>query len=279
MKKINKLPVSSLLCYGYLAILVCIAAFPLFWIFISSIKQPGEIISSISFIPQNPGLHYYIKIFTEMNFQQNLMNSLVTAVGTTAIALLVASHASYGIVRYFNNGRKGRVMTRMLITTYMFPSILLAIPYSVLIGKIGLQNSRLGLILTYLSFSIPFAVWMLIGFFRTVPMEIEESAMVDGASPLKTFYLIALPIVAPGVAATGIYTFINAWNEVLFALILTNSTSKMTAPVYMSSLIGAEILDWGVMMASSMVFVLPSLFFFMLIQKKIAGGLTQGAIK
>jgi len=201
------------------------------------------------------------------------------ALSATLIAIAIASLAAYGIVRYFDRTRKGKAMTRVLILTYMFPTILLAIPYSVIIGSLGLSNTKLGLVLTYLSFSTPFAVWMLIGFFRTVPREVEEAAMVDGASHFRVFYNIALPIAAPGVVATAIYTFINAWNEFLFALILTNSTQKMTVSVALYSIAGGEILDWGDMMASSVLVIVPSVIFFLLIQKKIAGGLAQGSIK
>ena len=167
----------------------------------------------------------------------------------------------------------------MLITTYMFPPILLAVPYSIIMGKAGLINNRLGLIIVYLSFSVPYAVWLLVGFFETVPLEIEEAAQVDGAGKFQVFGQVVLPIVAPGIVAVAIYTFINAWNEFLYALIMTNSSDKMTVAMALKSLEGQEVLDWGVMMAASAVVVIPSVVFFMLIQKRIAGGLAQGAVK
>ena len=131
----------------------------------------------------------------------------------------------------------------------------------------------------YLSFSVPYAVWLLTGFFRTVPLEIEEAARIDGANKMQTFVQVVLPLVAPGVVATAIYTFINTWNEFLYALILMNNTSKMTVAVALRSLDGAEILDWGDMMAASALVVLPSVIFFCLIQNKIAGGMSEGAVK
>ena len=161
----------------------------------------------------------------------------------------------------------------------MFPTILLAVPYSILMGALGLMNNRLGLVITYLSFSVPYAIWLLVGFFQTVPLEIEEASYIDGANKLQTFIKVVLPIVTPGVIAVAIYTFINAWNEFLYALILTNSSSKMTVAVALKSLEGQEVLDWGVMMAASAIVVIPSVVFFMLIQKKIAGGLAAGSIK
>lgn len=140
-------------------------------------------------------------------------------------------------------------------------------------------NSRITLIIVYMSFSVPYAVWLLIGFFQTVPLEIEEAAKVDGANKLKIFTSVVFPIVSPGIVAVAIYTFINAWNEFLYSLILMNSSDKMTVAVALKSLEGQEVLDWGVMMAASVVVVIPSVIFFMMIQNKISGGLAQGSIK
>ena len=171
------------------------------------------------------------------------MNSVVVAGSTTIIAILISALGAYGVVRFFP--RFGKIMTRVLITTYMFPPILLAIPYSIIMGKAGLMNSRVGLIIVYLSISVPYAIWLLVGFFQTVPLEIEEAAYMDGANKLQVFSRVVLPIVAPGVVAVAIYTFINVWNEFLFSLILINSRDKMTVAVGLKSLMGQEVLDWG----------------------------------
>ena len=170
-------------------------------------------------------------------------------------------------------------MSKVLVTTYIFPPILLAIPYSIVMAKMGLTNTRVGLIIVYLSFSIPYAVWLLVGFFKTVPIGIEEAAKIDGANKIQVFAKVVVPLVAPGIVATAIYTFINAWNEFLYSLILMNDTSKMTVAVALRSLNGSEILDWGDMMAASTLVVIPSIIFFCLIQNKISGGLSEGAVK
>ena len=185
--------------------------------------------------------------------------------------------AAYGIVRFFP--KLGSIMSKLLVTTYIFPPILLAIPYSIAMAKVGLTNTTTGLIVVYLSFSVPYAVWLLVGFFQTVPIEIEEAAKIDGANKFTVFFKIVLPLVAPGIVATAIYTFINAWNEFLYALILVNDTGKMTVAVALRSLNGAEILDWGDMMAASVIVVIPSVLFFCFIQNKIAGGLSEGSVK
>lgn len=213
----------------------------------------------------------------DLGFAGNISNSLIIAISTTCIAIVVSSMAAYGIVRFFP--KLGSIMSKVLVATYMFPPILLAIPYSMVMAKLGFVNTRVGLVIVYLSFSVPYAVWMLVGFFKTVPLGIEEAARVDGANKLQTFVRIVLPLVMPGIVATAIYTFINAWNEFLYSLILINSTDKMTVSVALKSLQGSEILNWGDMMAASALVVVPSVIFFMFIQNKIAGGMTDGAVK
>lgn len=268
----------STVSYLYLTALTVIAIFPLVWILLSSVKGKGEIAGNpTSFFAKEVTLEYYKTVFGQMNFGTNILNSVLTAGSTTLIAIVISALGAYGVVRFFP--RAGKLLTRVLITTYMFPPILLAVPYSIIMGKFGLMNSRIGLIIVYLSFSVPYALWLLVGFFRTVPLEMEEAARVDGANKLQIFGQIVLPVVAPGVVAVAIYTFINAWNEFLYSLILMNSSEKMTVAVALKSLEGQEVLDWGVMMAASALVVVPSVVFFMLIQKQIAGGLAQGSIK
>ncbi len=270
--------IGNALCHVYLIILSVIAVFPLVWVLLSSIKTNGELTSNpTKFIPINPTLENFVHVIQDLDFGVNIANSIVIALCTTLIAIIISCMAAYGIVRFFP--KLGGIMSKALVATYMFPPILLAIPYSLVMAKLGFTNSRVGLVIVYLSFSVPYAVWMLVGFFKTVPIGIEEAARVDGANKLQTFIRIVIPLVAPGIVATAIYTFINAWNEFLYALILINSTDMMTVSVKLRSLQGAEILNWGDMMAASTLVVVPSVIFFMLIQKKIAGGMTEGAVK
>ena len=261
-----------------LIIATIVAIFPLVWIIISSIKGKGELTQfPTRFWPQTFTLDYFTHVINDLHFVDNIRNSLVISLSTTVIATIISSMAAYGIVRFFP--KLGAIMSRLLVTTYIFPPILLAIPYSIALAKGGLGNSIIGLIIIYLSFSVPYAVWLLVGFFQTVPIGIEEAARIDGANKFVTFYKVVLPIVAPGIVATAIYTFINAWNEFLYALILINDTSKMTVAVALRSLNGSEVLDWGDMMAASVIVVLPSIIFFSIIQNKIASGLSEGSVK
>ncbi|MFR2851966.1 MULTISPECIES: carbohydrate ABC transporter permease [Hungatella] len=270
--------VGDTISYLYLSVLSVMAVFPLLWIVLCSVKKQGELLSNpTKLIPSAVTLDNFKNVLINLGFLNNIGNSIIIAFSSTLITITISALGAYGIVRFYP--RFGKLMTRVLITTYMFPPILLAVPYSIIMGKAGLMNTRIGLVIVYLSFSVPYAIWLLVGFFQTVPLEIEEAARVDGANKIQVFVNVALPIVAPGLVAVAIYTFINAWNELLYALIMTNSTSKMTVSIALKSLEGQEILDWGTMMAASVLVVVPSIIFFMLIQKKIAGGLSQGSIK
>ena len=262
----------------YLLLLCFFAIFPLLWIIISSIKGKGELTGNpTAFLPKVVTLEYYRHVIFDLGFIVNIRNSVIISIATTAIAITISALAAYGIVRFFP--KIGNVLSKVLVTTYIFPPILLAIPYSIVMAKLGLTNTRIGLVLVYLSFSIPYAVWLLVGFFKTVPIGIEEAAKIDGANKIQVFLQVVIPLVAPGIVATAIYTFINVWNEFLYSLILINDTSKMTVAVALRSLNGSEILDWGDMMAASTLVVIPSILFFCLIQNKIAGGLSEGAVK
>ncbi len=277
MKKKSSL-LGDLISHGLLMVATVIAIFPLIWIFISSVKSKGELTGEPTrFWPKIFTLDYFEHVINDLNFIVNIKNSLFISLVTTLIAITISAMAAYGIVRFFP--KLGSIMSKLLVTTYIFPPILLAIPYSIAMAKVGLTNTTTGLIIVYLSFSVPYAVWLLVGFFQTVPIEIEEAAKIDGANKFTVFFKIVLPLVAPGIVATAIYTFINAWNEFLYALILVNDTSKMTVAVALRSLNGAEILDWGDMMAASVIVVIPSVLFFCFIQNKIAGGLSEGSVK
>ena len=269
---------ASLISHIYLLLLCFFAIFPLLWIIIYYIKGKGELTGNpTAFLPKVVTLEYYRHVIFDLGFIVNIRNSVIISLATTGIAITISSLAAYGIVRFFP--KIGTVLSKVLVTTYIFPPILLAIPYSIVMAKLGLTNTRIGLVLVYLSFSIPYAVWLLVGFFKTVPIGIEEAAKIDGANKIQVFMQVVIPLVAPGIVATAIYTFINVWNEFLYSLILINDTSKMTVAVALRSLNGSEILDWGDMMAASTLVVVPSIIFFCLIQNKIAGGLSEGAVK
>ena len=268
----------SCFSYIYLAVLCVMAIFPLIWLVVSAFKSSGEMLANpTKILPVDWTLENFKTVLFTLRFTVNIKNSLIIALATTVIATVISALAAYGIIRFFP--KLGNIMTKILITSYMFPSIMLVIPYAVVTRSIHLTNTRTGLVLVYMSFSVPYAVWMLVGFFKTVPIGIEEAARIDGANRIQVFTKVVLPLVRPGIVSTAIYVFINAWNEFLYAMLLVSSSSKTTLSVAVRTLEGADILNWGSMMAASALVVLPSIFFFILIQNKLAGGLTEGSVK
>ncbi len=268
----------SCFSYIYLAVLCVMAIFPLIWLVVSAFKSSGEMLANpTKILPVDWTLENFKTVLFTLRFTVNIKNSLIIALATTVIATVISALAAYGIIRFFP--KLGNIMTKILITSYMFPSIMLVIPYAVVMRNIHLTNTRTGLVLVYMSFSVPYAVWMLVGFFKTVPIGIEEAARIDGANRIQVFTKVVLPLVRPGIVSTAIYVFINAWNEFLYAMLLVSSSSKTTLSVAVRTLEGADILNWGSMMAASALVVLPSIFFFILIQNKLAGGLTEGSVK
>lgn len=268
----------SCFSYIYLTVLCVMAIFPLIWLVVSAFKSSGEMLANpTKILPVDWTLENFKTVLFTLRFTVNIKNSLIIALATTVIATVISALAAYGIIRFFP--KLGNIMTKILITSYMFPSIMLVIPYAVVMRSIHLTNTRTGLVLVYMSFSVPYAVWMLVGFFKTVPIGIEEAARIDGANRIQVFTKVVLPLVRPGIVSTAIYVFINAWNEFLYAMLLVSSSSKTTLSVAVRTLEGADILNWGSMMAASALVVLPSIFFFILIQNKLAGGLTEGSVK
>lgn len=269
---------SSAPAYAFLTVLAIVAVFPLLWIILSSFKSSAELAGDpIGMWPTDFTVKHYAHVLFELGILNNLGNSLFIALSTTVVTIAISATGAYGIVRFFP--RVGQRLTQILISTYMFPPILLAVPYTLIMISLGLINTYAALVLAYLSFSIPYAVWMLTAFYQTVPLEIEEAAQVDGAGRFRIFATIASPVIAPGIVATAIYTFINSFNEFLFALLFINSSERMPVTVALYSLSGSEVLDWGAMLAASVVVVVPSVIFFLFIQKHIAAGLSEGSVK
>ena len=257
--------------------LMALILVPFYVAIIYAFKPKAEVGVNRLALPEHWTLENFKTVLFTLRFTVNIKNSLIIALATTLVATVISALAAYGIIRFFP--KLGNIMTKILITSYMFPSIMLVIPYAVVMRNIHLTNTRTGLVLVYMSFSVPYAVWMLVGFFKTVPIGIEEAARIDGANRIQVFTRVVLPLVRPGLVSTAIYVFINAWNEFLYAMLLVSSSSKTTLSVAVRTLEGADILNWGSMMAASAIVVLPSIFFFIIIQNKLAGGLTEGSVK
>lgn len=267
------------LIVSYLILIIAsiFAAGPLLIVICASFKGQYEIVSNTaSLLPKVFSLYWYQDLLEKTDFLIYVRNSLCYSLLSTILGMVISSLAAYAITRL--GGKKQKQLTRVIVMTYMFPPILLAIPYFILVSNLGLANSLPGLLLAYMSFTVPFCTYLLVSYFRTVPVEIEDAARIDGLTRPGVFLHIALPLVAPGLVATGIFAFINAWNEFLYSLLIISSGSRQTVSVGLYSIKGGmETLQWGDMMAASVLVVIPSILFFSLIQKRIAGGLTAGA--
>lgn len=259
-------------------LLAVFAVFPLFWLVTSSLKLPAELYKfPVTFIPQTVSWKFYETVLTLTYFPRYFTNSLLVALGTTVATTAMAAMGAYSIVRYHH--WLSSLLARAILFAYLFPRILLVIPFFILLLQIGLVNTRTGLTISHVVFTLPFALWFLVGYFKTIPREIEDAARIDGASNITIFLRIVLPLSRPGLVAAAIFTFINSWNEFLFALVLTTAKDVQTISVGLYGLVGGETMEWGQMLASSTLVILPVLFFFLLIQRNLAEGLTGGAIR
>ncbi|NMA64662.1 MAG: carbohydrate ABC transporter permease [Clostridiaceae bacterium] len=270
-----------MISYIVLIIASIFLAGPFIIILFASLKGQQEIMHSTSTIfPERIQFFWYRSVLSQTDFLLFIKNSVGYASMATVLGLVISSLAAYAITRHTRKIQK--VLTRSIILTYMFPQILLAIPYYLMVSKLGLVDSVPGLLMAYMSFTVPFCTYLMVGYFKSLPKDIEEAAHIDGLSRTGTFFRISLPLVAPGLVATAIFAFINAWNEFLFSLLILSSRKKQTVGVGLYSLMGGgstSTLQWGDKAAACVLVVVPSLIFFSIIQKSIAAGLTSGAIK
>ncbi|WP_329544928.1 carbohydrate ABC transporter permease [Streptomyces sp. NBC_01356] len=260
---------------GYLAFL----AFPFLWLISTAFKPPRELVSlHPTWIPRNPTLANFRQAFDEQPLLQAALNSLVAALGAAVIAVLVATPMAYVMARH--RTRLAKAASGWVVVSQAFPFVLVIIPLFLVLKNLRLINSLPGLVMVYVVWALPFALWMLVGYVRAVPTELEEAAAVDGAGKLRTLVSITAPLLAPGIVATALFAFISAWNEFFFALVLLKTPEKQTLPVVLTHFIGAEgVADLGPLAAAAFLATLPSLVVFAIIQKRITGGMLAGAVK
>jgi multiple sugar transport system permease protein len=264
--------------YSVLIVISLIVIIPVLWMLSTSFKSDQEIFTvPPRWIPDQMSFDSFSRIWTDYPFAHYFLNSFVVVSLATFISLIFSCLAGYGASR-FNFKGKGAFLTFLLVTQ-MFPSIMLLIPFYKIIQALGLVNTYLGLILTYISFTIPFCSWMMMGYFQSIPKELDEAAAIDGCGRFRIFWQIIFPLSLPGVAATAIYSFIVGWNEYMFALVLTQSEEMKTVPVGIGQLIGQYKIQWNDMMAASLVATVPLLIFFLFFQKYLISSLTAGSVK
>jgi multiple sugar transport system permease protein len=264
--------------YVILGVAALFVLVPVFWMISTSLKPETELFSTPPRLwPSTPDVSAFIRVFTDYPFVDYFRNSLVVVSVSTAISLAFSTLSAYGLSRFEFRG-KASFLTFLLISQ-MFPSIMLLIPYYKIMETFGLVNTQAALILTYVSFTIPFCSWMMYGYFKSIPRELDEAASIDGAGRFGTFARIVLPLTLPGVVATAIYSFVTGWNEYMFALILTSSEDMKTVPVGIGQLIGQYKIQWNDLMASSLYAIIPLMIFFIFLQRYLISGLTAGSVK
>ncbi|MEO6014391.1 MAG: ABC transporter permease subunit [Devosia sp.] len=252
--------------------------FPFYWIVTTSLKSTAQISARTSiFWPQPATLEQYTSLITGSGFLTWLMNSVIVAAISTVISVAFAALAAYALSRLRFAG--AGLLTTLLLITYLLPGTLLFIPLYQTLNALGLINSYGALIVTYPTFLMPFATWVLLGYFRSIPVELEEAAMIDGANRFYIFLRITLPLAAPALLSVTLFAFTNAWNEFLFAFVFINSESLRTLPIGLQSLVFGDILPWGKLMAASVLTAVPVAILYMYAQRFLAEGLTVGAVK
>ena len=254
---------------------VFISIFPIFYLLLLSIK-PGQLTFDPGAWVFKPTLENYEAVLEGGDFVQYMFNSMIVSFLTMVVALALGSLAAYGFARF---KFRGRFWLRMsMLIPQMLPPITIIVPLYVLFMNLDLLDTRQGLVISYLTFTLPLATWMMTGFFEDVPVELEESAMVDGATRLGAVFRVSLPIVAPGLAATAVLSFIYSWNEFLYAVILTGRESR-TLPVTITSYMTNKAILWGRIAAAGSIVLIPVLVFAMLTQRYLVRGLSGGAVK
>jgi multiple sugar transport system permease protein len=252
--------------------------FPFYWLINTSLKT-GADLSGSALLPPNPTLANYKSIFKNPDFTHALRNSAIVSLTTTFLALLVGSFCAYAIARL--KFRRKFWLLALILSITTFPGIAIAAPLFKLWTDIGIYNTLPGLIIPYLTFALPLAIYILVSFFKEIPKDLEEAALVDGATHFQAFYKVVVPLAAPGLATAGILTFIFAWNEFLLAITLTSSSTARTVPAAIAFFTGSTQFEQplGTISAASVVISIPLIMLVLLFQKRIVAGLTAGAVK
>ncbi|PWE53883.1 carbohydrate ABC transporter permease [Metarhizobium album] len=273
----RSLPATLLLGLSGLFLLLLIGM-PFWWVVTGSFKLPQEIIARVpTMVPHSFTLQHFAKLLSGSDYPVYMINSLLVAGISTAITLVLSVPAAYAFFRLAFPGREA--LYRIILLAYAFPSIVVLIPLFGMFARIGLIDTLAALVIINVTFALPFSIWMLRSFFASVPKEIEEAALMDGAPPTVILRRIMIPLIAPGIASVGIFAFISAWTEYVFASVLILSDAKRTVPVGFSGIIGQYQIDWGLLLSGASLAVLPVVILFALVGRWFVSGLTEGAVK
>jgi multiple sugar transport system permease protein len=259
-------------------LLVFVCLFPFAWMALSSIKTLPELYTvPPHWWPDAPTLGNYSKVLFESNIPRYFLNSAIISLGATGLALILAIFASYGFARFDFRGKA--FWQAFVLVGQLLPTAAIIVPLFITLRALGLVNTYWGLILVYMIITLPLSVWMLTSYFKAIPVELEEAAIIDGASRLGVLFRITLPLSIPGIAAVAVYAFVTTWNEFIFALCFATDSSVKTLPIGLAEFSTEFNTDWGAVMAASMVMTLPVALLFLTMQKLFVGGLMAGATK
>lgn len=276
-KQKNQL-VTRIASYGVLLTMTFLIIVPILWMVSTSLKSEDAIWDTpIEVIPSEPTLFNFKNLWSTHPFLKYLENSLIVVCSSTLISVAISTFAGYGISRFKFRGR-GMYMS-FLLATQLFPSIMLLIPYYKIFMTVGLIDNITALIITYVSFTIPFCTWMMRGYFAGISKDLDQAAAIDGAGRIRVFSSVILPIAWPGVAATAIYAFIAGWNEYLFAMAFINTDTNKTVSLGIGQLIGEYRILWGELMAGALYALIPMAIIFIFFNRYLVSGLSAGAVK
>jgi ABC-type glycerol-3-phosphate transport system permease component len=254
------------------------AVLPLLWMLSTSLKPPREIFATPpTFVPAAPTLDNFARLVSETAFLTYLRNSLVVSGLTVLLTMTVGAAGAYSLTRFRFRGREA--VARLILCTYMFAPIMIVVPMYIMARRLGLVNTHTALVLSYGSFCLPFSLWLLRAFFQSIPVDLEEAALVDGAGRPRALLHVVAPLALPGLLATSIFTFTLAWNDYIFTRILIGSDELKTLPVGVQDMFSAAVVDWGLVMAACMLITIPAIAFFMAVQRHLVAGWGSGGLK
>ena len=263
---------------GLLVVMLVWTLVPFYWMVVTSLKKDREIYGfEATLIPRQPTLSNYARLFDKTPFLKYLRNSTIIAVATTVTSLVFGCLGAYALARLRFRGRT--LIARGLVFTYLIPPALLFIPLFAVMSTLRLIDTHQGLVLAYLSFSVPFSTWLLMGYFRSVPIELEEAALVDGCTRLGSLMRIILPMSLPALAVVAFFSFTQSWNEFLYANVFVNSVEVRTVTIGLTLFIVEDVFFWGPMMGAAFLATLPPLALYLVFQRWVVKGLTLGGVK
>ncbi len=280
----RKTPLQQALVYAAALLVAIVVLAPPLWLFISSISSQSELLSvPVHWIPREPTFERYREVLSATGsdsaavFRRSMANSLIVASVVTVICVIIGSLAAYSFAR-MKFARHGN-LAYVLLISYLVPPIMLVVPLYAIMGRLGLTNTLRGLIMVYSALIMPFAVWIMRGYFQTIPGELEEAAMTDGCTRFEAFIKIIVPLSVPGIVATSLFCFLLAWEEFLIALIFTSSPAAKTIPVAIAEFTGRHSIDFGMMATGGVIAAIPPILIALLFQRYLISGLSSGAVK